>query len=231
MGTSTFGKLKQESTSDRIYAAIREAIFSGRLKTGQRLTEIQMAKEFEVSRASLREALQRLSHEGLVELNSYKGARVIELTPEQLDEMLALRLLLEAEAVRQAKRRLTQTDRDVLYAIARKLHNPGVNPRAYPTFDFELHQTIWEISGNRTLQRHLSLLVSPLFAMGTILRYSESSRDRSDSTRDAGVDHISLVEAICDGTEERAIELMQRHILDNWKVTRSRIESFMKQDS
>ena len=138
MSTAIFGKLKQESTSGRIYEAIREAIFTSRLKPGERLREVHLAREFEVSRASLREALQRLAHEGLIELNSYKGAKIVELTPKQLDEMLALRLLLESEAVRQARGRITESDKEVLLTLARKLDNPNVNPKLLPAIDLQL---------------------------------------------------------------------------------------------
>ena len=99
---TVFQAVKRESTKDKVYLLIREAIFLGKLKTGQRIAEVPLAEEFSVSRAIVREALQRLSHEGLVEHNSFKGARVIHLSPTQVDEIVHVRLLLESDAVRLA---------------------------------------------------------------------------------------------------------------------------------
>ncbi len=229
MSTATFGKLKQESTSGRIYEAIREAIFTSRLKPGDRLTELHLAREFQVSRASLREAMQRLAHEGLIELNSYKGARVVELTPKQLEEMLALRLLLESEAVRQARGQMTAENKEVLLALARKLDNQNVSSKLLPAIDLQLHQKIWEISGNATLERHLNLLVAPLFVMGAILRYTEYALRRIPEDGESRVDHLAVIDALCQGSEEQAVESIKRHILDNWKLTRTRIEDFLRQ--
>ncbi|MGH9839722.1 MAG: GntR family transcriptional regulator [Blastocatellia bacterium] len=95
--TPIFSHVKQESTRDKVYQAIKDAILAGRLELGERITEPILASEFYVSRAVIRESLQRLAHEGLVEQNSYKGTRVVQLSPEQIDEHLSARLLLETE--------------------------------------------------------------------------------------------------------------------------------------
>src|SRR5262245_51486621 len=103
---SIFSRVKLESARDKVYQAVRDAVLTGRLEPGERITEPILAREFHVSRSVIREALQRLAHEGLVEQNSYKGTRVIEMTPAQVDECLSARLLLETEVVRQAKEKL-----------------------------------------------------------------------------------------------------------------------------
>src|SRR5262245_26392610 len=116
-----FAPVKRESTRDVVCAAIREAIFSGDLNVGQRLREVALAEQFGVSRPVIREAFQRLAHEGLVELNSFRGAQVVDLTPEQVDETLGVRLLLEPEAVRLAKKHLTDADKRTLGDIVKRM--------------------------------------------------------------------------------------------------------------
>ncbi len=109
--TDLFAEVKQESTRTKVYTALREAIISGKLRTGQKLTEIGLATTFKVSRSIIREALRELVRDGLVEQNAYKSTTVVRLTPEQVDEILTVRLLLESEAVRLAHARLTNDDR------------------------------------------------------------------------------------------------------------------------
>lgn len=220
--------MKQESTREKVYAIIREAIISGKLKTGQRITEIQLSDDFHVSRAIVREALQQLAHEGLVEQNSYKGTRVVQLSAEQVDEIISLRLLLEAEAVRQAKRRLTEADKRQLKAMVGKLESSRANPTLYRELDLGLHEKIWELSGNGTLGKLLTQVTVPLFAMATItsstkfIRASQSRDDHQPS------DHTTLVEKLCDGTSAEAVEAMQSHIERNWKNIRQFFAEFVK---
>src|SRR5262245_62026610 len=84
--TGIMGPVQRESTRERVCTALRDAIYSGKLKLGQRLTELELTRELQVSRPVVREALQQLAHEGMIQLNSYRGAQVIDLTTEQIDE-------------------------------------------------------------------------------------------------------------------------------------------------
>jgi DNA-binding GntR family transcriptional regulator len=222
-----FRQVRKESTTDRVYDSIREAILSGRLKSGERISEIPLSKEFEVSRAVIREALLRLAHDGFVEQNSYKGTRVILLTPEQVDEILRARVLIEVEVVREANRRLAPAEKKELRARARELSGLKSDPTAFAAKDLELHQRIWELSGNRTLAGVLRRITAPLFAMGTIVRHSTIIR-KSGVIAPLG-EHVELVEKICDGTEEQAAEAIRLHIYGSWTSTRERLRSYLAQ--
>lgn len=173
MAEQLFGKIKQESTRVKVCSAIREAILTGKLKTGQRVTEVQLANSFNVSRAVVREALQQLTHEGLLEQNSYKGTRVVQLSAKQVDEIISLRVLLESEAVRAAKKRITEADKKALRSHAAKLESSKKNYKVHAELDLSLHEKIWEIAGNETLSKLLVQVTVPLFAMGNIVRHSK----------------------------------------------------------
>ena len=214
-----FQRIEKESTRQKVYKTIRTAIMNGRLKVGQKLAEIPLASEFQVSRAIVREALQQLAHEGLVEQNSYKGARVVFLSPEQVDEIVSVRLLLEAEAVRLAKARLTDADRAAMRAAADQLRRAAGSTERFAELDLALHRRIWEISGNQTIAKLLGQITSTLFAMATVLRNARLQRGQSASAVPHG-DHTTLVETICEGTEEEAVEAIRFHLTENWSVIR-----------
>lgn len=224
MAASTFAPVRRESTREKVYSTLRQAILSGRLKTGQRLIEIPLAKELGVSRAVLREALQQLGHEGLVEQNGYKGTRVVMLTPRQVDEIVTVRLLLEPEAVRLARPLLTAADKRELKETARQMASETDFSR-FGELDFGLHQRIWAASGNQTIARMLTQLSAPQFAMSLLMRSAEQrTRTRLDQKRG---DHTPLVEAICSGTETEAVEAMRFHLTENWTALRARLEAFL----
>jgi DNA-binding GntR family transcriptional regulator len=229
MSTSLFAPVKREPTRDILCAAIRDAIFNGQLKIGQRLREVALAEQFRVSRPVVREALQQLGHEGLIEINSFRGAQVVDMTPEQVDETLELRLLLEPEAVRLAKKRLTDVDRQKLRAIVQKMRRAEANSRVFAQLDFEFHEMLWRAARNQTLLKHLTLLTQPLFAMGTIMRRSGPLSAAAADARYG--DHRNLVETICDGAESEAVEAMRNHIRENWTRTRAAAEKLHQKEA
>lgn len=228
MTVLTLNHIKQESTREKVHQAIKEAIITGNLRTGSRITETQLATGLNVSRAIVREALQQLAHEGLVEQNSYKGTRVVQLTPEQVEEVLAVRVLLESEAVRLAKARMTEADKRRLHKSAVKLEAAQGNVRAYVEQDLMLHRQIWELSGNQTLQRLLVQATGPLFAMGSIIRNAKLENQNQPDTKEQINDHVRLVAKICDGTPDEAVHAMHEHLTLNSKYTRENFERFYR---
>src|SRR5581483_7583072 len=89
------------SLAERVYDLLREYLRSGGLKWGEPLREGALAERFRVSRTPVREALGRLASEGLVEAHG-RSFTVPSLTPQDLDDVYELRVLLETEALRQA---------------------------------------------------------------------------------------------------------------------------------
>lgn len=221
---SAFQPLSRESTGARVSAEIRQAILTGRLTTGARLTETALATQFQVSRAVIREALRQLGHEGLIELNSFRGARVVDLSPEQVDQIVSLRLLLEAEAVRLAFPRMTAGDKQELRRLAGSLAHARHHVELFTQLDLQFHTALWKLSGNPTLQKHLTLLVAPLFAMGGIMRHARLPS--GGEINYAWGDHAPLAEAISNGTVEEAVEAIRQHITENWAHTRAAVEKF-----
>lgn len=227
MAVQFLEQIQQVSARQKVHAAIRDAILTGKLKVGERITETELSESLNVSRAIIREALQQLTHEGLVEQNSYKGTRVVRLSPDQLDETIAVRLLLETEAVRLAKERLKPADKRALRSLVNKLENSRGNAGLYAELDLALHEKLWELSGNQTLKKMLMQVTVPLFAMGTIIRSARTFGEETLQTKDNRSDHYELIEKICDGTTDEAVAAMEKHLTQNSSYTRENFERFL----
>lgn len=93
---------KPDSTAEAIAASLRKLIATGELSDGARLVERELAERFAVSRIPMREAIQRLASEGLVDLYKNRGATVRTLTAADIDEIYSLRMLLEGDAIQRA---------------------------------------------------------------------------------------------------------------------------------
>ena len=81
-------------------ALISDAIFSGELSPGAHLVETRLAENFQISRGPLREALNALAADGLVEIHRGRGAFVVDPTPDEMQEMIVLRSMLNGMAAR-----------------------------------------------------------------------------------------------------------------------------------
>ena len=219
---------KKRNSSERVYSSIRANILSGKLKVGQKIGEVALAEEFEVSRAVIREALQKLAHEGLVEQNGYKGTRVVHLTPEQIDEITSVRVVLEVEAVHQARQRLSEDDKQELRAMARKVDAASESPQTYAQLDLALHERIWELSGNKMLKRLLHQCTTPLFALGTLNRHSRLFMREKVIGNLERAKHTDLIDVICDGTPEQAADALRMHIYYNWPAVRRSFAEFIE---
>src|SRR5262245_19267788 len=92
-------EIQAKSRREHVLDQLRDAILDGELKPGDSLIESDLATALKVSRAPLREALQILTVEGLVENIPYHGSTVRLLTPKDIEELYSLRGALEAFAI------------------------------------------------------------------------------------------------------------------------------------
>jgi DNA-binding GntR family transcriptional regulator len=90
--------LARTTTVDALAAALRERIMGGGLEPGERLIERDLVESYDVGRGTVRAALQRLEHEGLVTVATHRGAFVRQLDKQGLRELFELRTALELEA-------------------------------------------------------------------------------------------------------------------------------------
>src|SRR5512142_91634 len=96
--------------SDRAYLAIKDGILTLQIKPGQLVAIGDLASQLGVSRTPVRDALLRLEKEGLVIINPRKGAYIMPLSVQDVQEVFELRILLESYAARVAPERLTEDD-------------------------------------------------------------------------------------------------------------------------
>ena len=100
--------------SNSLLGKLQKDILTGKLRPGQKLTEQQLCKEYEVSRTPVREALRQLEMDGLVENILNRGAFVIGMSEQDYEDMFELRKAYEIQAVKWAIERITDEEMDTL---------------------------------------------------------------------------------------------------------------------
>src|SRR5438094_6563273 len=131
---------------------LRRAITSGELRPGQRILEVELAAQLQISRATLREALRRLEEDGLVVTSPHRGTYVNRLSAEDVHQLFALRALLEGHAVRTIATRHADEPIAALQAIVDQLAaTPSARTPERIELDLRFHETLCALSGNRYL--------------------------------------------------------------------------------
>lgn len=180
----------------RLANRLRQEIFTGQRKPGERLVETRIASEIGVAQSSVREALHQLEKEGLVVRLPGVGARVSQLSPEQVEQIYGLRAELEGYAVELVGRKGDPNDIEALAArVARCREAADANPLSFMMADLEFHLELWSRSGNPFLLEVISRLVIPLFAFET--RVVVPLLSREDRLRNVETHHhvVELLQA------------------------------------
>jgi DNA-binding GntR family transcriptional regulator len=211
-------KLQREPLTRRAVQAIRHAIFAGEYEPGQHLVEEALAASLGVSRNVVREAFWQLEAEGLVDNDDYKGKSLTSLSVPDMIALIPLRLALESLAASWAARKVGPEDAEQLQNHAAKFTQGLSDFSAYAEIDFELHQMIWKLAGNRYMRMMLDRIAGPMIALQTriyppgleeLIRIEVESRQES---------HRQVVEAVCSGDPIQARVAMQKHILAFWQM-------------
>lgn len=144
---------------------LREGIISGKFKPGDRLNETLLARQFNVSRIPVREALMQLQEQGLVMNHPRRGMFVNSLSEEDTQRINSVRIILEAEALKLCRARFTPQMNSHLERLVSKMEKwQNGSQLDAALLDFEFHDAVWSYSGNVYLQKTLKTLLPVLFA-------------------------------------------------------------------
>lgn len=192
---------------------LRDWIIAGRFMPGERLNEVDLAREIGISRGPLREALQSLAASGLVTLISNRGAFVKEFEAREIHDLYELRIVLEEMAAELAAQRITAAEADELRRLVSQTADQMASSESAPfPQGHDLHSRIALLSRNSVLAQHLESVHTSL-AVARVLSGSKPER-----AREALGEHRALVDAIADGDRVTARRLMGdhlRHAMDN----------------
>lgn len=203
--SNTTGKKR---TNDKdVYREIFEAILSFRLKPGTKLTEENLSKIFGVGRTTIRNALLRLSHDHIVEIEPNKGAFIANPSTKQAKEILRARKLIEVAIVKDVIKNATAKDYDLLKDIvaSEKDHIEDEEIGAGIRLSGDFHLLLAKVSTNVTLERIVTTLVPQTSLV--IVQY-----ERPDQPKCSHLEHFELIEVMEKGDVEKATSLMAMHI-------------------
>jgi DNA-binding GntR family transcriptional regulator len=149
-----------DTLTDQAYRLIEEQIVTLRLKPGDVLSEQMLSATFKIGRTPIREALQRLAHEGLVTILPRKGILVTDLNPRHQLLVLEVRRELERLLSRAGAERATPEQREQMQEIARGMDRAakGNDDIAFMRLDREFNRLMVDAAHNGYATRSMKLL-------------------------------------------------------------------------
>lgn len=201
---------------DQAVGILRQQILDGTYASGSRLNEVEIADAMGISRGPLREALQRLVAEGLVEMFPHRGAFVRSFTSVELDQMYEFREIVESGAARLAAARASQSEVEGLREMLAETEHllQVASDASYPASP-DFHRRILELSHNPSLRRAGTDLQ-------TQVRIARQSSARNPGrARAAFEEHREIAEAIARRDPKGAGEAMTRHLANSLSSARS----------
>lgn len=204
---------RNQSLQEQAYQALRSAILAGELAPGQRLVETHLAKNLQVSRTPIREALRQLQNEDLVMLDPDNVLRVATFSTTDAIQLYNCRMALEQLAIAEACEHATDEQFKTLGRMvdqAEKLvHN---EPSQLTNFqlldlDYRFHRLLAESSGNLWLRS----LLDQVFDKMMLLRIQ--TIQQNPDVLNVRTEHRRIYEALTQRNGQAAIQAIQEHLV------------------
>ena len=200
--------IKHKTLSSVIAERLRQEILNGSHPSGGQLRQDALATAFGVSRIPVREALFQLEAQGLVQIVPHKGAIVTLLSPEEINDVFDLRLMLEPRLLRESIAGLTATDFARMDDIQKKF-SAAIRAKdlsQWGTLNAELHTVFY----SRALLPQTAMIVAGLLHKSD--RYTRVQLSTSAAMKRAETEHAELI-ALCKAHKTRlACDLLTKHI-------------------
>jgi DNA-binding GntR family transcriptional regulator len=199
---------KRSPRREQVVESLREAITTGRIEDGERLIEDKIAQELKTSRGPVREALRQLEHEGFVVSFPYRGAVVMGVSEEEVQEVLIpIRLTLERFSFTKAQERMVEED---FAELAKQVWLMGEAARTDDLqrsvdADIAFHELVLERSGQPHTAQVWRTIAPRIRAY--FFRYGRSA----DLARIA-VEHGALLTALQSRDPEVVVGALEQHI-------------------
>ena len=196
------------SLKDKAYENIKLQIIRGNLKPGTRLLEEELSKAMNISRAPIREALNRLEKEGFVTITPRKGAAVTHITAQMIEDIFEIRETLESLAVKKSIGKISLEKLERVGESFKKFINKTANEKncvQYLALDKKFHDLLSQNCGNKKL---IELLANFQEQIHWLRNISLKRIAFTDSVKE----HLTIMEALKKNNEELIIKALLQHL-------------------
>ena len=214
-------KIERQNLNTRVYAALKQMIWSNRFEPGTRINVEQISRELGVSRTPVWEAVRRLEHERLVVNSPNKGVFLYTLTSQEALDLIAVRETLEAMAAQLVAENM---DEETLAKLDASMeHQQAIVEAedlvAYAQADANFHALIYGVTGNHFLSETLRSIQNKIWPVSIYAaHFIHGFYD----------DHMQIMQALKARDPEKTVACFRRHTQDIMNIIRSGELTFLR---
>ncbi|MGV6876749.1 GntR family transcriptional regulator [Pseudochelatococcus sp. B33] len=191
---------------NRIFEAVRSEILSCAIMPGVELSESELARRFGVSKSPVRDAMQKLEFEGLVEIAPRRGHRVRPISVQDAEDILELRIILESASMR----KIAQTADDMELSDLDRFRQADMSSiQAFTYYNREFHHSLSVLSRNLRLEEEVRRVMELYDRLCVI---SLSALSRSGSFKEPLSDHVAIIDALQARNGAQAASILRKHV-------------------
>lgn len=210
------------SLASAVADKLREMIIRGEMQEGEQLRQDAIALDFQVSRIPVREALRQLEAEGLIKIVAHRGAVVSSLSADEIEELFAIRALLECQVLKLSIPNLTESDfqqaEQILETYEKALWMKG-EVGSWGRLNWQFHSTLY----SRANRPYFMSIIQMLNNNGD--RYTRLQLYLTQAFERAKQEHRALLDLCRKRDVQAAADLLDRHILNAGRM----LKEFVKQ--
>lgn len=199
---------KNRNISEQAYLHIRESLLKSGVYVGQKIPHQELGQKLGISHTPLREALFRLSAEGLLEHENYKGFSVPAITLEEAQEIYEARGIIEPYLAEKASKQITGAKVKAFHKIIKAYKQLMSEPyhRRRILTDKKFHLEIAGLAGNKTLTRLLNQMYDKLIFKSPIEQISQ------ERGQEAINEHTEILKTLEAKDGKKAARIMRKHV-------------------
>jgi len=209
MTETLFAPPVQRALRSDVYDALRRAIITGAISSGQRINETEIGRQMQISRAPIREAIRVLEQEGLLESVPRRGTFVVSLSSADIEEVYTLRADIEARAIRRALPRLEAEHFEILTSLVDRMliAAEGAHMTTLLDLDLQFHRTLVELADWPRLRKIWESLHPQTLTLYTLTTLTEWPPQMHAQR------HLPVLQALQSRDADLAAEAITEHIL------------------
>ncbi len=218
--------MERQDTTKKVLAKMRRDIMLYNFKNGEQLKELEIAKKYSCSRASVRGAVVMLQKEGLVNIHKNGTKTVASLSKQDIDDIYELREYLELQAIKRIAKNKKRNFSGV-FDVINFVYADTKNIQEQLDIDMAFHTAVIEASENRALVQawnNIAAIVRELFSFNI----TESESYAKAYSRDFKEQHIGLMSALLgiDENSGEVLNLFQIHIRGAYNISARVLKKF-----
>jgi DNA-binding GntR family transcriptional regulator len=231
---TTLGTVKLRTLRDVAYESIKESIMKHELMPGETLTITNLAGKLGISPTPVREAVVRLSNEGILDYEVNKRIKVSQIAREDVCEVYEARRLLELYISRKIVSVLKQNEalRKNLEALREEtctLMETKQGAEQYAKIDLKLHEMFLDMVANGILKELFYIVGNKSLRIRTFVEATSKDKGISgDALQPSAREHLFIIEALLSGNEDQVVASVESHLFKSEERTLKSLEEYFK---